>query len=427
MKHLILVVIVLIMIAASLTKPVSSDSEWFDPNWRYRVKITLDFTWLNEDIANLTVPIKIDSAVLDFSKTSPSGEDLVAISVNGSILPAMVEYWNTSIGLGVLWVRIPYVKAGSTYTLYLYFGMVNPSRVPEEAAEHVWDSYVAVIDMARYEEVGKKRLIVDVAGRDNNLVLKAGKYNTIVGPIGPSLYFDGKSTWGYIANVSFYGKKAFSIEALLYVYDKQAMYGWHKDLMYGSYIAAPYTSFFISYGKNASNPKVDFIVSAFTEESGKRKKTYYLNLTWLKGKWAYLVIVYDNSSRTYNVYVNGSLVGNITLGNLDTSVVDIESKEWGARYSALYIGANSDGFERTRVLYDFIRVSYRALNPVYIKAEYHVLFNNVVLTVGSLEECPLPPPPRISSTSIVRLVLGIGIIVVGVALYYAYRKYRYSE
>ena len=420
-----LAVIVLVLVIAHILVALAS-TEWFDPNWRYRVKLVLDFTWLDSDVTNLTVPIRLDSSMLDFSKTSPSGDDLVAVSVNGSILPVVVEYWNVSTGFGVLWIRIPYVKARSTYTLYLYFGIVNPSRIPEES-RHVWDGYVAVIDMSRYEEVGRKRLVIDVAGRDNNLVLKAGKYNTTMGPVGPSMYFDGKSTWGYIANISFYGKKAFSIEALLYVYDKQVMYGWHKDLMYGSYIATPYTSFFISYSKNASNPDVYFIVSASTEEPGKKRKNYYLDLTWLKGKWAYLVVVYDNSSRTYNVYVNGSLVGNITLSNLDASVVDIESKKWGARYTALYVGANSDGFERTRVLYDFIRVSYKALDPAYIKAEYHVLFNNIVLNVGPLEECPLPPPHNVSLASIVRLVVGVGIIVVGVALYYVYRRYRYSR
>lgn len=427
MKLIFLVLIILTLLSRTITMSEKCSTEWLDPNWRYRVRIDLDFSWLKEDLYNFTLPLRIDNNIIDFAKTSPSGEDIVITDCNGKPLPVIVEYWNTSIGKGYLWIKLPHVKADSITTIYLYYGIVNPSSLPKEQESKVWSDYVAVIDMAGYGQEDERWVFRDLAGGDNEFILRAGQPNLSIAPTGLAQFFNGKNTWGYVKNISFYMAESFTVEALFYVYDHQVLYSWHKDLMYGAYIAAPYTSFFILYSKNITNPQISFVISVATTEPGKRKNTYSYDLTWLKNKWVYLVLTYDNSSRTYRLYINGSLVWNLSLKPEESSVVEVNPKRWGARYNALYIGANSDGFEKTLVKYDFVRVKYGLISDEYIEATYHVLFNNIVASVGTIEECPSPAPIPLERIFSIRLLIGLAIICMGIISYYAYQRLRSSK
>ena len=75
----------------------------------------------------------------DYADCASDGSDIRFADAGGNLIPHEIDTWNAA-GESLVWVRLPSVASGATFTMY--FGADDPGAA---AAESVWSRYAAVI------------------------------------------------------------------------------------------------------------------------------------------------------------------------------------------------------------------------------------------------------------------------------------------
>ena len=75
----------------------------------------------------------------DYADCAADGSDIRFADAGGNLIPHEIDTWNAA-GESLVWVRLPSVTSGATFTMY--FGADDPGGA---AAESVWSRYAAVI------------------------------------------------------------------------------------------------------------------------------------------------------------------------------------------------------------------------------------------------------------------------------------------
>ena len=153
---------------------------WFNANWGYRKKITIDNAKVS-GTGNLTdFPVLINFTDADFKDTGNGGH--VGKSNGGDILftaadettqlkHELQQYTNTS-GLVIAWVKIPTLDYNDDTEIYVYYG--NAAAADQEDPANVWSTnYEAVwhmnqaniIDSTSNNHDGTNSGTVDIAGK----------------------------------------------------------------------------------------------------------------------------------------------------------------------------------------------------------------------------------------------------------------------
>ena len=424
-KRILLALTILVIIVSSMSYhvflPVSGGRGWSVEGLRYRAEIRVLTYGLNYSIEGLLVPLHVNSSLIDFSKTSPSGDDVVVTSIDGRVLPYYVEYWNISEDKGLIWVKLPEYN-GST-SLYLYYGLMEGYNTGI-SAESPWRDYFLAI-LFNEQEIfyvkNKPYIRGDAPGRHVAKIIGPG-YEIIPSPTGQAIYLDGRNAWIMLSNITFADWSSITIEALLHLYREQKVYGVHRDLTYGNYLMPPYASIYMLYSKNKTNPNITLYFNTWKPGSGKRE--YKVNLTKYKGEWIYLVLTFDNTTREYKVYVNGEKVYEERIPLGEKTILDINPREWGpygSRYKVLGIGASNLGFERTRVAYDFLRImKNKVLDEEWVKAEYSAITNTSLKLISVEENSRAMAPTGFSIPK--TLVFGVALVLIVSLIYMVYKK-----
>jgi biopolymer transport protein ExbB len=106
---------------------------WWDDNWNFRKPITVDTTPGGAPIAasvdKVTVLVRLDVARFSyFADTKPDASDIRFIGADDKTpLPFHVESYDPVAGMAFIWVQVPRLTAGTTETIYMYYG--NPEAV----------------------------------------------------------------------------------------------------------------------------------------------------------------------------------------------------------------------------------------------------------------------------------------------------------
>ncbi len=117
------------------------ESDWYDSDWGYRKKITIDHTQLSGDLNNFPLLIEIDSDAQLAALAKADGSDVVILDT-GHVAEKQryVEHFDSATGRLVVWVLTDLSSTVDT-EMYLYFG--NPTTTVTQAT---WPSeYEAVI------------------------------------------------------------------------------------------------------------------------------------------------------------------------------------------------------------------------------------------------------------------------------------------
>ncbi len=75
----------------------------------------------------------------DYADCAADGSDIRFADAGGNLIPHEIDTWNAA-GESLVWVRLPSVASGATFTMY--FGADDPGAA---AAESVWSRYAVVI------------------------------------------------------------------------------------------------------------------------------------------------------------------------------------------------------------------------------------------------------------------------------------------
>jgi len=142
---LLLVLLLLPLIPASTSKkpPASEDplavTNWLS-GWKYRLLIKIDnvrYTtaseWQPENLTDYQILVTVDTAsLIKQGKMRPDAGDIRFTDENGTLLPYWIESGiNTSSTR--IWVRIPYIPANSTRSIFMYYN--NPSATSASNGE----------------------------------------------------------------------------------------------------------------------------------------------------------------------------------------------------------------------------------------------------------------------------------------------------
>jgi len=101
---------------------------WYDFNWKYRRKITIDNTG-GGALTNYQQLVELDAS-FSYSNTQTDGDDIRFTSSDGTTILA---YWEESYASpsGRFWVKVPSIAANSTTDIYMYYGNVTAGRVSD--------------------------------------------------------------------------------------------------------------------------------------------------------------------------------------------------------------------------------------------------------------------------------------------------------
>ncbi len=127
------------LLLALLPSPAQA---WWNPDWKYRKKVTLDASPQGADIREavgpLAVAVRLHSGNFLFSDAKPDGTDIRFVSGDDKTpLKHFVEVFDVGNQLAILWVQVPRVVPGvSTEAFWLYSG--NDKAVPADDPKGVF-------------------------------------------------------------------------------------------------------------------------------------------------------------------------------------------------------------------------------------------------------------------------------------------------
>ena len=108
---------------------------WFDSNWKFRKKIVIDHTKIDNDLSNfpLLLYLKEDDVK---EHAARKGRDIIFIDSDGKKLKREIENYNSLTGELFAWLKIPLLSSVEDTEIYIYYG--NPQAV-EIDDKDVWD------------------------------------------------------------------------------------------------------------------------------------------------------------------------------------------------------------------------------------------------------------------------------------------------
>jgi len=118
---------------------------WWNPDWMYSEKITINRYKVADDLANF--PVLFSVASDDLKNAQPDGNDFVFTSQdNTTKYNHEVELYDHLTGELIAWVNLPSISADEDTIFYIYYG--NTDCENQENVAGTWDSnYVGVFHM----------------------------------------------------------------------------------------------------------------------------------------------------------------------------------------------------------------------------------------------------------------------------------------
>ena len=171
--------------------------DWYNDNWLYCKKITIDHTKVIADLTDQT--ILVDLANLGsafFSHVKSDGGDIRVTKSDGTTeLPIDVVAISTGGSTGELHFKLTGTLSSATDTeIYIYYGNSGASKYSDSAtfgAENAWAShYKAVYHM---NDLTSTTIKDSTVNRRNGTKASQDNPNTDTGKIGQAQYFSGSS------------------------------------------------------------------------------------------------------------------------------------------------------------------------------------------------------------------------------------------
>jgi parallel beta-helix repeat protein len=172
-------------------KELRDSESWWDFNWNYSKKITINHSYVDGDLTNF--PILFSNTSSDFSNHArPDGYDFVFLNeTNETKYNHEIEKYDNSTGELIAWVNITELSSTEDTIMWLYYG--NDISETQENVEDTWDSnFTGVWHMA-----------LTPNSTDANLFIEDSTSNNNTGFCGwgeLSDQIDGVIGYGYLAN-----------------------------------------------------------------------------------------------------------------------------------------------------------------------------------------------------------------------------------
>jgi len=108
---------------------------WFDFNWKFRKKITIDHTKISNDLSNFPLLLYLkDDDLKEYARRK--GKDIVFADSEGKRLKREIENYDSLTGELFAWLKIPFLSSVEDTEIYIYYS--NPQTVQVDDKD-VWD------------------------------------------------------------------------------------------------------------------------------------------------------------------------------------------------------------------------------------------------------------------------------------------------
>ena len=142
---------------------------WYNVNWNYRKKITIDNTKVSgsANLSNFPVLINLSSDNDLKNNAQADGDDILFTSSDGTTkLDHEIEKYVSSTGELVAWVEVPTVSYNTDTDIYMYYG--NASATSQQNATGVWDSNYIMVQHLQENGNGTAGEYVDSTTSNND-------------------------------------------------------------------------------------------------------------------------------------------------------------------------------------------------------------------------------------------------------------------
>jgi biopolymer transport protein ExbB len=125
-------------------------SNWWNGEWSYRKKITLDTTTtgvaIADPIGTTPVLIRLHAGNFQFDAAKEDGSDIRFVAEdNKTLLPYHIEKYDALMGEAFLWVKVSNVKPGAKTSFWLYYGNGSPKTEKGNEAKETYDTDTVLV------------------------------------------------------------------------------------------------------------------------------------------------------------------------------------------------------------------------------------------------------------------------------------------
>lgn len=121
-----------------------ANQDWL-PGFDYRKKITIDNSFIDEDLINFPLLVSLNNSNFDFSKTQETGNDIRFTDIDSHILFSYERERHDSLnGQAEYWVNIPIISSLDYTEFFIYYGssnqgdFSNPNNTWNSSYKLVW-------------------------------------------------------------------------------------------------------------------------------------------------------------------------------------------------------------------------------------------------------------------------------------------------
>ncbi len=324
------------------------------PAWNYKEEITIDPAYIDLDLSDFPVLVKLDSSNFDFDNETDDGLNVRFVDSQGHPLSYEIEDWDKAGQEAYIWVKVPDISSSSGASLYMYHD--DYSNLPYDSfndTTDVWSSGYAMVQHGSNEESG---VIYDSTSYGNNGTI----YGDISGAAGIAGYagsFNGIDDYVNCGNGNSLNiPDTITIEAwinpdTLSTVNQNAIVS--KSLGYWFFVSTTGKLSFLRF--NANDPDIGYgHFSAFSTTADI-----------LTGTRTHVAATYDTTTgNIVKLYIDGQLSseGSFTNGAIDSTTTPLTIGEWmGSHFF--------DG------IMDEVRISDTVHSAEWIDASYNIETN----------------------------------------------------
>ena len=331
---------------------------WWDTDWSYRKRITINHIYITSDLTNFPIMVDItDSDLKD--KAQSDGDDITFVDENNIKLNHEIEMYDSSTGHLIAWVNVTHLYATVDTIIYIYYG--NPTCSSQQNPAGTWDSNFVLVQ--HLSETSNPHYDSTQYNNDGNAT--AGTNQSADGIVDGADSFQGQLNDGdYVAIPD---------SNILDITGSITMEAWVKitdpaDNDEQGILSKP--DYNLIYDGNIGDGKV-----FRAEFRGLTTTQVYGVTTPESNSWYYVVGVYDSDAEKIMIYVDGDEEGKETSsGTINTGTYDLRI---GNHYNQYYIDGTIDE----------VRISKIVRSAAWIKTTYYnINLPNMFLTVGTEED-----------------------------------------
>ncbi len=351
---------------------------WWDEDWHYRMKMTVDATKIDSDLTNFPVAIVLTTSNFTYANAQSAGQDIRFTDANGNTLYHEIEKWNSS-ATSTIWVKVPMVDDTTDTTLYMYYGNLAVADGQNKTA--VWDEGFVMVQHMNNTATGTDSFVD--ATKYNNHGTGAGSGTSLVatssGIIDGAFEVDGIDDRVEVPNdSSLSGMSQLTMSGWVYFDQLPSVIGHEGLLMVKRHEGEPYDSYYLDIvgSSGCASPNV-MLATIKNQVEGTDYKCANTSLT--ANQWYYIASTWDGSN--IHFYLNGvnDDYGDTTFSGTSVFVSD----------GILYINSDDSTGGRIDGKIDDVRISKIARPAAWLRADYYNGINNL-LTLAAEEKGPGP-------------------------------------